>query len=47
MQVFVYELRRIPLLGTGVKIVWAAAYFHGFGVAWQGPWNTWVNRGKQ
>ena len=26
-----------------VKIVSAAAHFHGFGVARQGPWNTWVN----
>jgi hypothetical protein len=25
----------------------AAAHFHGFGVARQGPWNTWVNRGKR
>jgi hypothetical protein len=29
-----------------VKIAWRAAHFHGFGVARQGPWNTWVNRGK-
>jgi hypothetical protein len=39
------EVRRIYLLGTGVKIDSAAAHFHGFGVARQGPWNTWVNRG--
>jgi hypothetical protein len=26
-----------------VKIALAAAHFHGFGVARQGPWNTWVN----
>src|ERR671912_2197488 len=38
------ELRRIPLLGTGVKIAPAAAHFHGFGVARQGPWITWVNK---
>jgi len=25
----------------------AAAHFHGFGVARQGPWNTWVNKGKK
>ena len=41
------ELRRISLLGTGVKIVSAAAHFHGFGVARQGPWVTWVNKGKK
>jgi hypothetical protein len=28
-----------------VKIVSAAAHFHGFGVARQGPWITRVNRG--
>jgi len=38
------ELRRIPLLGTGVKIAFATAHFHSFGVALAGPWNTWVNR---
>jgi len=38
------ELRRIPLPGTGVKIVSAAAHFHGIGVARQGPWLTWVNK---
>jgi hypothetical protein len=38
------EVRRIPLLGTGVKIDSAAAHFHGFGVARQGPWFTSVNR---
>src|SRR5215204_1335938 len=38
-----YRLRRIHLLGTGMKVVWAAAHFHGFGVARQGPWITWVN----
>src|SRR5215208_52366 len=32
---------------TGVKIALAAALFHGFGVARQGPWNTWVNKGKK
>ena len=31
---------------TGVKIALAVALFHDFGVARQGPWNTWVNRGK-
>jgi hypothetical protein len=40
------ELRRISLLGTGVKIVSAAAHFHGFGVARQGPWVTRVKKGK-
>ena len=39
------ELPRIPILGTGVKIVSAAAHFHGIGVARQGPWLTWVNKG--
>ena len=34
------ELPRIYLPRTGVKIALAAAHFHGFGVAWQGPWNT-------
>src|SRR5215208_3401587 len=28
---------------AGVKIALAAAHFHGFGVARQGPWLTWVN----
>src|SRR5215213_2848701 len=37
------EVRRIPILGTGVKIALAAAHFHGIGVARQGPWVTWVN----
>ena len=37
------EVRRIPLPGTGVKLAPAAAHFHGFGVARQGPWVTWVN----
>jgi hypothetical protein len=32
-------------LGTGVKIASATAHFHGFGVAQQGPWVTWVNKG--
>jgi hypothetical protein len=27
-----------------VKIALAAAHFHGFGVAPQGPWFTWVNK---
>jgi hypothetical protein len=30
-----------------VKIALAAAHFHDFGVARQGPWNTWVNKGKK
>src|SRR5918994_4453469 len=30
-----------------VKIVSAAAHFHGFGVARQGPWNTWVNKASE
>src|ERR671910_3589406 len=29
---------------TDVKIAPAAAHFHGFGVARQGPWVTWVNK---
>src|SRR5215203_6520744 len=37
------EVRRISLLSTGVKIDSAAAHFHGFGVARQGPWSTSVN----
>ena len=32
---------------TGVKIALAAAPFHGFGVARQGPWITWVNRARR
>src|SRR5215208_7190087 len=32
---------------TGVKIVSAAAQFHGIGVARQGPWLTWVNKRKK
>ena len=31
---------------TGVKMALAAAHFHGFGVARQGPWVTWVNKAK-
>src|SRR5215212_844583 len=38
------EVRRTRLLGTGVKIALAVALFHGFGMARQGPWNTWVNK---
>jgi hypothetical protein len=38
------EVRRILLLGTDVKIALAAAHFHGFGVARQGPWVTSVNK---
>jgi hypothetical protein len=30
-----------------VKIALAAAHFHDFGVARQGPWNTWVNIGQE
>src|SRR5215208_6585943 len=30
-----------------VKIVSAVALFHSFGVARQGPWVTWVNKGKR
>src|SRR5215212_6391854 len=41
------ELRRILIPRTGVKIDSAAAHFHGFGVARQGPWVTWVNKGKK
>jgi hypothetical protein len=41
------ELWRIPLPGTGVKIVSAVALFHSFGVARQGPWITWVNKDGQ
>src|SRR5215213_4955133 len=29
-----------------VKIALAAAHFHGFGVARQGPWVTWVNKSR-
>jgi hypothetical protein len=32
------------VLGTGVKIAFAAAHVHGFGVARQGPWVTSVNK---
>src|SRR5215218_2327401 len=39
-------LRRIILPGTGVKIVSAVALFHSFGVARQGPWITWVHKGR-
>jgi hypothetical protein len=34
------------LLGTGMKIAFAATHFHGFGVAPQGPWITWMNKGS-
>src|SRR5215213_5644423 len=37
---------RIYLLRAGVKIVSAVALFHSFGVARQGPWITWVNKGR-
>jgi hypothetical protein len=37
------QLPRTRFLGTGVKIAMAAAHFHGFGVARQGSWTTWVN----
>jgi hypothetical protein len=30
-----------------VKLAMAAAHFHGFGVARQGPWVTSVNKGKR
>jgi hypothetical protein len=30
-----------------VKIALAAAHFHGFGVARQGLWITWVNKDKR
>ena len=30
-------------IGTGVIMALAAVHFHGFGVARQGPWITWVN----
>src|SRR5215208_343030 len=39
------QLRRNPIPRTGVKIVSAVALFHSFGVARQGPWITWVNKG--
>jgi hypothetical protein len=39
-----HELLRTPLPCTGVKIALATAYFHGFGVARAGPWNTRVNK---
>jgi mannose-6-phosphate isomerase-like protein (cupin superfamily) len=35
------------LPGTGVKIALAVVDFHGFGVARQGPWTTWVNKGNK
>jgi hypothetical protein len=38
------RLRRIHLLGTGVKIVSAVVLFHSFGVARQGPWVTWMSK---
>src|SRR5215217_1526026 len=41
------EVPRRHLPHTGVKIALAAAHFHGIGVARQGPWLTWVNRGKR
>ena len=47
MQDLGYELRRILIPRTGVKIVSAVALFHSFGVARQGPWVTWVNKGKK
>jgi hypothetical protein len=46
MQTPANGLPRIRLLGTGVKIALTAVHFHGFGVARQGPWNTWVNKGS-
>jgi hypothetical protein len=47
MQDLAYEVRRIPLPRTGVKIALGRLHFHGFGVARQGPWFTRVNRGQQ
>jgi hypothetical protein len=44
MQFSGYELLRMRLPGTGVKLAMAAAHFHGFGVARQGPWVTSVNK---
>jgi hypothetical protein len=44
MQYLEYSVARTPLLSTGVKIGLATVDFHGFGVARQGPWITWVNR---
>ena len=38
---------RNDAIGTGVKIAVAAAHFHGFGVARQGPLVTWVNNGPR
>jgi hypothetical protein len=38
------EHPRIPLPRTGVKIALGRLHFHGFGVARQGPWITWVNK---
>ncbi len=34
----------LSFLGTGVKIVSAAAHLHSFGVAPRGPWITSVNK---
>jgi len=39
--------RSIATYILAVKIALAAAHFHGFGVARQGPWNTSVNKGKK
>ena len=36
--------RSIATYILAVKIVWAAAHFHGFGVALARPWNTSVNK---
>jgi hypothetical protein len=47
MHYAAYEFPRIPLLGIGVKLALAAAHFHGFGVARQGPWNTSANKGER
>ena len=41
------EVRLLSLLGTGMKIALRAAHFHGFGVARQRPWTTWVNKGRR
>jgi hypothetical protein len=46
MHIAVCRFPRISLPRTGVKIGSAAAHFHGFGVARQGPWVTSVNNGK-
>jgi hypothetical protein len=37
------DFQEFSFLSTDVKIASAAAHFHGFGVARQGPWITWVN----